>query len=69
MGLGWWFLGRGGWEVVMGRNMTIQRAFSIEVVQCRRTPYFGYCYSLVFSFLGFGYLSRFDTEGKSLTTG
>lgn len=34
----------------MGRNMTIQRAFSIEVVQCRRSPYFGYCYPLVFSF-------------------
>lgn len=30
--------------------MIIQRAFSIEVVQCRRTTWFGYCYSLVFFF-------------------
>lgn len=28
----------------------IQRASSIEVVQCRRITWFGYCYALVFFF-------------------
>lgn len=35
----------------------IQRASSIEVVQCRRTTWFGYCHALVYFFFGFGYPS------------
>lgn len=50
--------GRIGWEIFEGEGWSgdgreydpMQRAFSIEVVQCRRTTWFGYCYALVFLF-------------------
>lgn len=41
-------IGKGGWSGDGREYDPIQSAFSIEVVQCRRTTWFGYCYSLVF---------------------
>lgn len=54
-------VGRIGWEILEGEGWSgdgreyhlIQRDSLIEVVQCRRTTWFGYCYSLVFFFFFF----------------
>lgn len=41
-------IGKGGCRGDGRECDPIQRASAIEVVQCRRTTWFGYCYSLVF---------------------